>query len=138
MAEPRNLTKDKGQEFARRQRDGLRAIGATEAEANAILRAAGPTWALRSVELARQMVRRACKEDSDVTWIAARSTEMLLIGAREADYKPQVVEDVFRSIHGARISFPDNPEAMRRLIEGALEVLGNTNLIAWDPNDEHG
>jgi hypothetical protein len=88
------------------------------------------------VELARQMVRTACRRDDDITWIAARSTEMLLIGAREADYKPEVVGRVFASIHGARINFPDNPEAMRRLIEGALEVLANTNLIAWDSQDQ--
>jgi hypothetical protein len=128
--------KEKGQEFARRQRQELRAVGATDAEVNAIMRAAGPTWAVRSVHLARQLMKRACERDNDTTWIAARSTEMLLIGAREAAYKPEVVAEVFSNVHGAKINFPDNPEAMRRLINGALEVLGNTNLIVWDPSDE--
>jgi hypothetical protein len=136
MAQPKNLIKEKGQDFARRQRQELRAMGATDAEVDVILRAAGPTWAVRSVRLAQQMMRLACDRDSDTAWIAARSTEMLLIGAREAAYKPEVVAEVFVNIHGAKISFPDNPEAMRRLINGALEVLGNTNLIAWDPSDE--
>jgi hypothetical protein len=135
MTEPQNASKTKGREFARRQRRELRALGATDEEAAAIIRAAGPTWAVRSVELARQMVKTACQRDDDITWIAARSTEMLLIGAREAAYRPAAVAEVFTHVHGAKITFPDRQEAMRLLINGALEVLGNTNLIAWDPEE---